>query len=262
MATTLFDTHCHLDAAPLADDPAAELDAARSAGVGRWIVPGVRRGGWPALLALADRFPGVWAAPGLHPLAADSWDAEAAAELAALLAEPRVAAVGEIGLDHLLTVPREAQERAFRAQLRLAIAAGKPVLLHCRRANARLLELLREEGAQRVGGIWHGFSGSPQSAREAIDLGFAVAVNGVLTWEGARRAPAVVKALPPEWLVLETDAPDLAPVPHRGTPNRAAYLALVAAEVAHLRGWSLAETARLTTVNACRVLHLPEEITS
>ena len=204
----------------------------------------------------------MWAGPGLHPLAAGSWDAEAAAELAALLAEPRVAAMGEIGLDRLLAVPQEAQERAFRAQLRLAIAAGKPVLLHCRRANARLLELLREEGAARVGGIWHGFSGSPQTALEAVSLGFAVAVNGVLTWDGARRAPAVLAALPPEWLVLETDAPDLAPLPPRGTPNRPAYLALVAAEVARLRGWSLAETARITSSNACRVLRLPEEIES
>jgi len=256
---SLFDTHCHLDDPPFAKNLTAELETARSAGVGGWVIPGVRRPGWPGILALASRIPNVWAAPGLHPMVAETWDEEAAAALAGLLAAPRVVAVGEIGLDRLLPAPEAVQGRAFRDQLRLAIDAGKPVLLHCRRANARMLSILREEGAQRVGGIWHSFSGSLETALEAIGLGFAIAVNGVLTWAGARRTPAVVRAVPPEWLVLETDAPDVAPEGERGMPSHPGYLPRVAAEVSRLRGWSFAETARLTTGNARRVLRLPEE---
>jgi TatD DNase family protein len=162
-----------------------------------------------------------------------------------------------IGLDALLPAPALAvQEQAFRAQLRLAIAAGRPVLIHCRQAVGRLLQILREEGAERVGGIFHAFSGSLETARQGIRLGFAIGVGGTLTYPNARRLPEVVREVPAEWLVLETDAPDLAPHPHRGEVNRPAWLPLVARRVAELRGWSEAETARITTENAKRILKI------
>jgi TatD DNase family protein len=132
------------------------------------------------------------------------------------------------------------QEQAFRAQLRLAIAAGRPVLIHCRQAAGRLLQILREEGAERVGGIFHAFSGSLETARQGIRLGFAIGVGGTLTYPNARRLPEVVREVPAEWLVLETDAPDLAPHPHRGEVNRPAWLPLIARQVAELRRWSVA----------------------
>jgi TatD DNase family protein len=254
--TELIDTHVHLDylAAPL-----AAVEEARGAGVGRLLLPGVRREGWAGLCRLAATLPGVLAAPGLHPQAADEWDAAAAKELAALLNAGPVVAVGEIGLDRLLERPAAAQqELAFRGQLRLAVAAGLPVLIHCRRASDRLLRILREEGGERVGGILHAFSGSRETALAAIDLGFAIGFGGPLTWENARRGPELLQALPATAIVLETDAPDLPPQPHRGRENRPAWLPLIAARVAELRGWSLEETARITTANARRILRLAD----
>jgi TatD DNase family protein len=200
---------------------------------------------------------GAWAAPGLHPLAAGEWCPESERELQRLLVEPKVVAIGEIGLDALLPSPSLAvQEQAFRAQLRLAIAAGRPVLIHCRQATERLLEILREEGAEQVGGIFHAFSGSVETALQGIRLGFAIGVGGTVTYPNARRLPEVVQMVPAEWLVLETDAPDLAPHPHRGEVNHPAWLPLVAQRVGELRGWSEAETARITTENAKRILKI------
>ncbi len=248
-----IDTHVHLDFLP---DPPAALHQARAAGIRQWLVPGVRREGWPELLNLSTR-PGVLAAPGLHPRAANQWDSAAARELKQLLAMAGVVAVGEIGLDRIIdSPPLSMQEEAFRGQLRLAVAAGRPVLLHCRRATGLLLKILREEDAGRVGGIFHAFSGSRETAAVAVDLGFAIAFGGALTWPNARRSPEVLQLLPATAIVLETDAPDMAPHPHRHRENRPAWLPLIAARVAEIRGWSLEETARITTENARRVLRL------
>jgi TatD DNase family protein len=253
----LFDTHVHLDLLPGGCDLAAEVALAERQGVRRFLIPGVSSEGWSHLAAIAARVTGGLMAPGLHPQAAQLWNDATAERLRALLAEENAVAIGEIGLDGQLDFPPPAvQEEAFRGQLRLARDTGLPVVLHCRKATGRLLEILREEGAGERGGIWHGFSGSLETAWAAIELGFALAFGGPLTWPGARRAPEVLKELPAEWIVLESDAPDLPPHPHRGEPNRPAYLGLVAERVAALRGWSLEETARITTTNACRVLGL------
>jgi TatD DNase family protein len=139
----------------------------------------------------------------------------------------------------------------------IARDTGRPLLLHCRGTTGRLLGVLRSEGAAAVGGIAHAFSGSLETARQLIGLGFALGIGGVVTFPEARRLAEVVRTVPAEWLVLESDAPDLPPHPYRGHPNRPEWLALVAARVAELRGWTVAETARITTANARRVLHLP-----
>jgi TatD DNase family protein len=255
VAPLLFDTHVHLDVSPLNEALEVEVLRARQAGIGHFIVPGVGRAGWARLLAVVQTVDNAWAAPGLHPLAAGEWCLECERELVRLLGEPKVVAIGEIGLDALLPAPSLAvQEQAFRAQLRLAIAAGRPVLIHCRQATGRLLEILREEGAEQVGGIFHAFSGSLETALQGIRLGFAIGVGGTVTYPNARRLPQVVREVPAEWLVLETDAPDLAPHPHRGEVNHPAWLPLVARQVAELRGWSLEKTTRITTENAKRIL--------
>jgi TatD DNase family protein len=255
--TVLFDTHVHLDAPPLGQRLGEEVRQARMAGVCRFLVPGVDREGWPGLMGAVRSVPGALAAPGLHPQAAGRWNAEAAARLRALLRAPEVAAVGEIGLDGLLEAPSpDIQERAFREQLRLAVEADLPVVIHCRRAAGRLAAILREEGAQRVGGILHAFSGSLETALEGISLGFAIGFGGTLTYPGARRAPEVLARIPAEWVVLETDAPDLAPHPHRGEANRPCWLPLVARRVAEIRGWTEEEVARITTANAEWVLKI------
>lgn len=250
----LIDTHLHLDALDPPLELAGELAAARQAGVVTWIVPGVAAADWSRLRELVTATPGAALAPGLHPAHAADWSPRVAIQLAALLEAPETVAVGEIGLDAALDVAQEVQETAFRGQLRLAVAAGLPVLIHCRRATERVLRILAEEGAGRYGGIMHAFSGSIETARAALRLNFAVACNGALTWPEARRAPAVAAALPAEWLVLESDAPDLSPYPHRGDCNRPSWLPLVAARLAEIRGWSADECAAVTTANALRLL--------
>jgi TatD DNase family protein len=253
----LFDTHVHLDMLPAGFDLAEEVALAQGRGIRRFLIPGVSPEGWPHLVAVASQVTGALTAPGLHPMAAHLWGERTAEDLTGLLAAENAVAVGEIGLDGQLDFPPPAvQEKAFRGQLRLARESGLPVVLHCRRATGRLLEILREEGAGKRGGIWHGFSGSRETAEAAIELGFALSFGGPLTWPGARRSPEVLKMLPAEWIVIESDAPDLPPHPHRGEPNRPAYLALVAERIAALRGWSPEETAHITTANACRVLGL------
>jgi TatD DNase family protein len=256
-APLLFDTHVHLDASSLAEELEEEVRRARRAGVGHFVVPGVDRAGWQRVLGVAQTVDGAWAAPGLHPLAAEEWCPECERELQRLLIEPKVVAIGEIGLDTLLPSPSlNVQEQAFRAQLRLAIEAGRPVLIHCRQATGRLLDILREEGAEQVGGVFHAYSGSLETALQGIRLGFAIGVGGTVTYPNARRLPEIVQKVPKEWLVLETDAPDLAPHPHRSEVNRPAWLSLVARRVDELRGWSEAETARITTENAKRILKI------
>jgi len=254
---TLFvDSHIHLDGLSA---PAAMLHDARQAGIGAWVVPGTTAEGWAALLAAVAACPGAYAAPGIHPLAAEAWRPEEhLTQLRALAAEPCVVAIGEVGLDRLVAVPWARQEEVFVAMIRLALDLDLPLLLHARQATGRLLELLRRERAERVGGIFHAFSGSRETADELINLGFALGIGGVVTFPQARRLPEVICQVPPEWLVLETDAPDLAPEPYRGQENRPAYLPLIARRVAALRGWSLAETARITTANVCRLLRIPQ----
>ena len=255
MGRMLVDTHIHLDY--LADLPQA-LEAARAAGVGVWVVPGVEPRHWPRLLAAVAAHPGALAAPGVHPQAADQWKPELAGELLILAAGHGTVAIGEVGLDGLAAPEMALQESVFRAMIGIARESGRPLLLHLRRATGRALTILREERAFEVGGIAHAYSGSLESAKELIDLGFAVGVGGVVTFPEAQRLVAVVRALPAEALVLETDAPDLPPHPHRGAENRPEWLALIAARVAGLRGWSPEETARVTTANARRVLRLPD----
>lgn len=252
----LFDTHCHLDRLGADVDAEHVIERARQAGVGGWLLPGVRRQHWSDLVAIAGREADVWAAPGLHPMMAAQWTPSAETELGELLQRPGCVAVGEVGMDGLLDVPMPDQEQAFLGQLRLALACRKPVLIHCRKAWGQVLELLRREDAKQVGGILHGFGGSLEIARQAMSMGFVVAFGGPLTYTNARKRIEVLKGLPAEAIVIETDAPDLPPHPHRNEENRPEWLSLIAARVAELKGWSLEETARVTTENARRVLHL------
>ncbi len=253
----LFDTHVHLDRLPAELDPASEAAQARREGIGHFLVPGVLPRDWHALISVVESIPGALAAPGVHPLASVDWNPGAVAGLEALLSLESVVAIGEIGLDGTPGMPPALeQEQALRDLIRIAVAAGLPMVLHCRKATGRLLEILRQEGAARVGGIWHGFSGSLETAHAAIDLGFGLAFGGPLTWPGARRAPQVLQALPAESIVLESDAPDLPPAPYRGQVNRPCYLRLIAEQVGHLRHWTPEQTARITTANAQRLLRL------
>ena len=251
-----FDTHIHLDALA---EPVAAVAAAQRLGVAGFVVPAVAPGAWTDLLATVRRCPASRAALGVHPLAAEQWRSEQGAELLSLAAAAEVIAIGEVGLDRQASAAAATQEQLLRTMIQLARRLELPLLLHCRQATGRLLELLQEEGAGAVGGIWHAFNGSLETAHQLIELGFALGIGGVLTYPEARRLSEVARAVSADWLVLETDAPDLTPHPHRGEPNQPAWLPLIGARLAELRGWTLAETAALTTANARRVLRLPPE---
>ena len=250
-----IDTHCHLDDPILFDRLPEVIGNARLAGVERFIVPGVGPDGWGKIAALADAREGIFPAFGLHPMHADLYGEAVIADLARY-AEKAVA-IGEIGLDYTLPeIPRELQQRAFRGQLQLAVDMGLPLLIHCRRAFQDLLRIMREERAEKVGGIMHAFSGSLETARECIGLGFAISVAGPVTYRNAVRPLELVRSIPLGHLVLETDAPDMTPEPFRGTHNEPAYLVETAEKVAEIKGISIEELAAVTTRNAERLLHL------
>lgn len=218
----LIDTHCHLDLEPLHAHLAEVLARARSAGVSQFVVPGVHPDGWERMAAIAKLHTGIFPAFGIHPMHAAAADENALAWLTENASTG--VAIGEIGLDPAYTVSMERQEQAFRDQLRLAIALGLPVLIHCRRAFQRTLRILQEEHAQQVGGIMHAFSGSPEMAGEFIRLGFVISISGMITRVNAIKPLRLVRELPLESLVFETDAPDMTPHCYRGEPNQPAYM--------------------------------------
>lgn len=249
---TLVDTHCHLDLPPLVGQLPEIVDRALSAGVRRFVVPGVTAGAWPTIAAVAREFEGIVPCFGLHPQHAAAYAETTMAELARFL--PHAAAVGEIGLDYVLPgADREQQRSAFRGQLRLAVAAGLPVLIHCRRAFNDLLTILREERVGEVGGVMHAFSGSPEIARECLRLGLLISVSGTVTYRNAVRPVAVANAIPLESLLLETDAPDMTPEPWRGRYNEPAFIVEVARAVAAIKGIEVEAVAEITTRNALRL---------
>lgn len=252
----LFDTHIHLDRLPQ-DELADELGRAQSLGISSFLIPGITPSGWEKLTTLAEQHTGLFLAPGLHPLAAESWSPEVAEQLTHLLANPAVVAIGEIGLDDKSAVPMSLQENAFRGQLRIAVAAGLPLLLHCRGPLARCLQIFKEEQGPDVGGILHAFSGSLDMARIALHLNLALGFGGGITWPEARRAPEALRTLPATAFVLESDAPDQSPEPHRHERNRPLWLGLIATRSAELRNCPRAEVAAQTTANARRILRLP-----
>lgn len=254
----LFDTHAHLHGDEFAADREAVLARARAAGVARILTVGTDPASSRAAVALAAAHADVYAAVGIHPHDAAGADDPALGEIAGLLAAPKVVALGEVGLDYYRNLsPRDAQRAALRAQLALARAAGKPVLLHCREAHADLLTVLEGEGVAAVGGILHCFSGDLDAARRGLRLGLLISIAGPATYPNARRLAEVVRALGPGPLVLETDCPYLPPQPWRGQRNEPAYLAATAARVAELCGVPVEAVAARTTRNACACLGVP-----
>ncbi|GFO67418.1 TatD family hydrolase [Geomonas limicola] len=250
-----FDTHCHLDDPSLSADLSGILAGARAAGVTGFLVPGVHPANWARIAELSKLSSAIHPAFGVHPMHADLVTSETLDALAAFT--PHARAIGEIGLDYQLSSPsRDCQREAFRAQVRVAVQAKLPLLLHCRKAFGDLLEIAREEGIAEVGGVMHAFSGSPELVRDCLRLNLYISLAGTVTYQNAVRPPAVALAVPLEHLLLETDAPDLAPEPHRGTVNRPEYLLETARRVAELREVSLEELAVATSNNARKLLRL------
>jgi TatD DNase family protein len=245
----LFDTHLHLDDEAFAHDREAVLHRARAAGVRGFLTIGTSLASSRRAIALADRHPDVYAAVAIHPHEAPAATPEALAELAGLAGHPRVVAIGETGLDYYRDfAPKDLQAEAFRAHLALARRLRLPVIIHNRDAHWDVLRILAEEPPPGV--IMHCFSGSVEIARRCLDCGYYIGMDGPLTYRNARRALEVVAFVPPDRLLLETDAPYLPPEPHRGVRNEPAFLPLIAEAAARARGVFPGTVAELTTINA------------
>lgn len=256
-ADLLIDSHCHLDAPEFEPDRAAVWASARQQGVWGVVVPAVHRANWLAVQQLAEAHEGIFFALGIHPLYVNEATEEDLLALGALLAElrdhPRLVGIGEIGLDYFVPgLDRAWQQRVFEAQLRLARDLDLPVILHSRRAVDQVASALRR--FRPASGIAHAFNGSLQQATQLIGLNMALGFGGAMTFERARNIRRLASSLPAECLVLETDAPDIAPAWVHPGRNAPAELPRVAEVLGGLRGWTLPETARITSENARRVL--------
>jgi TatD DNase family protein len=251
----LIDTHCHLNHERLEEDLNACLERAASAGVRQMIVVSYDLASSELAVAQAEAHPGVlFAAVGVHPHDSKDWDAATEARLRELSARPAVVAIGEIGLDfHYGFSPRDAQYAAFRAQLDLAREVALPIVIHCREAYAETLEILANAGVEQTGGVMHCWAGNPAQARQTVELGMALGFGGTLTFKNAEEVREAARDASPEALLVETDAPYLAPMPHRGKRNEPAFTRLVAERLAEVRGVPVAEIEALTTANARRV---------
>jgi len=247
----LVDVHCHLLGSHLEEQKIqTTLDRARLAGVGGFIAVGTDLEDSRKVLDLARRTPDIQACLGLHPHEATAWDSETSQALEELLRDPSARFVGETGLDwHYDFSPRAVQEQVFRDQIRLARRIGKPLMIHTREAPEDTLRILEEEEAGKVRGIIHCFSEDLPFARRALDLGFFLSFSGILTFKKAEAIQEVAAWAPLDRILVETDSPYLAPVPHRGKTNEPAFVTFVAEYLARLRGMPLAELAERTTRN-------------
>ncbi|HHW55265.1 MAG: TatD family hydrolase [bacterium] len=256
----LIDTHCHLQDKRFAGDLEAVLDRAQEAGVAYALVVGSDLATSREACELAQKYPQLFAIVGVHPH--DSKDADRATfdEIRKLAAQERVVALGEMGLDyHYDFSPRKIQQRVFRYQIGLARELGLPIVIHDREAHADTMAILKEEKAEEVGGVLHCYSGSWEMARECIKMGFYISIAGPVTFANAKKLVQVVENLPLEHLLVETDAPYLTPVPHRGKRNEPAYVRHVAEAIARIKGIAVEEVEEQTTANAIKLFGLPVE---
>jgi TatD DNase family protein len=252
-----FDSHCHLTDERFREEGAdAAVARARAAGVVGMVTIGVGPSDAEAALAIAERNDGVWASAGIHPHDAAGANEAGLEAIRALAARERCLAIGEIGLDyHYDNSPRDVQRRIFKLQLELALELGLPVAIHSREAEEDTAALIRDAAAAGVTGVLHCFSSGPALLDAGLEADWYVSFAGVVTFRNYD-AQALVRAVPAERLLVETDSPYLAPVPHRGKRNEPAFVPLVAARVAAIRGEEPEAVARQTTENARRFYRL------
>jgi len=257
----LIDTHVHINFN--FDAFQTELEAVRErwreAGVVRLVHSCVEPSEFVAIQALADRFPELFFAVGLHPLDAHQWTDETANQILGLAAsDPRVVAIGETGLDFYKAENQQQQKEVFAAQLAIAHQLNKPVIIHCRDAAAPLRDLLQEFWKRHapVRGVMHCWGGTLEETQWFLDLGFYISFSGIVTFKNATQIQASARMVPSDRLLIETDCPFLAPIPKRGKRNEPAYVRYVAASVAQLREVSLETLAAQTTENACQLFGL------
>ncbi len=257
VSAPLIDTHCHLEFPGLVERTETVLANMRAAGVVAAITIGTTLEGIEATLSLAEKHPNVWASVGVHPDYDDV--AEPTVErLIALAHRPKVVAIGETGLDYYRLTDRPPWQRErFAVHIAAAKAAGLPLIVHSRAAPEDTIALLKSEGAEAVGGVLHCFTESREMAQAALDLGFYISFSGIATFKNAAAVREVARFVPRDRLLVETDAPYLAPVPHRGKTCEPAYVRHTADFLADFLGWSREELARTTSENAVQLFRLP-----
>ncbi|GHT89961.1 hypothetical protein AGMMS49545_01830 [Betaproteobacteria bacterium] len=245
----LIDSHCHLDFPDLSSQLPQLLDAMRQNDVRGAVCIGVNLEDFPRVLALAEQHAHLFASVGVHPEYEKAEEPDIA-RLTALARHPKVIAIGETGLDyHWHQDKPEWQRQRFRTHIRAALVAQKPLVIHTREAAEDTLALLEEEGAKQVGGIMHCFSENWDIAQKALALGFYISFSGIVTFKNAAAVKEVAKRVPLNRILVETDAPYLAPTPYRGKTNQPAYVRYVAEEIARLRELDFAAVAAASSEN-------------
>lgn len=245
----LVDSHCHINFSDLASNMPALRAAMAENAVGHALCVSVTLKDFPAVLAVAEAHDNIFASVGVHPDYEDE-PFFTADDLVKLAQHPKVIAIGETGLDYFrLTGDLEWQRERFRTHIRAAIAADRPLIIHTRSAAEDTIRIMREESAERIGGVMHCFTESLEVAEQAMALGFYISFSGIVTFKNAGALKEVARQIPLDRVLVETDSPYLAPIPFRGKTNQPAYVKHVAEEVARLRGISLEELSEATTRN-------------
>ncbi|CAH2717125.1 putative metal-dependent hydrolase YcfH [Neobacillus rhizosphaerae] len=250
----LFDTHVHLNDEQYNEDLQEVISRAQKEGVTNMVVVGFDHPTIQRAMELAESYDFIYACVGWHPVDAIDMTDEDLLWIEELSAHPKVVAIGEMGLDyHWDKSPKEIQKKVFRKQIQLAKKVKLPIVIHNREATADIVEILKEEGAEEVGGIMHCFSGSPEVAKECVNMNFYISLGGPVTFKNAKKPKEVAAEIPLDKLLIETDCPYLAPHPYRGKRNEPGYVKLVAEEIAEIKGLTFEEVAEVTTRNAKKV---------
>ncbi|MFD1623108.1 TatD family hydrolase [Azospirillum griseum] len=252
----LVDSHCHLDFPDFADELDAVVERARAAGVGRMVTICTYLTRFDRILAVAERYDDILCTVGVHPhQAAEEFDVTTVNALVERARHPKVIGLGETGLDYFYDKsPREQQQECFRRHIRASLDTGLPLIIHTRDADDDTMRIVKEEtGGQRVKGLLHCFSSGRALAEEALEYGFTLSLSGIVTFKKSEDLRAIVADVPLDRILVETDAPYLAPIPFRGKRNEPAFVAHTAACVAAIKGVSAEELARITTANFFRL---------
>ncbi|MES2365093.1 MAG: TatD family hydrolase [Pseudomonadota bacterium] len=248
-----IDSHCHINFPGLAEQQSAILTRMRDAAVSHALCVSVNLEDFPQVLAMAENHANIYASVGVHP-DHENIEEPSVMRLVELAAHPRIVAIGETGLDYFrLTGDLDWQRERFRTHIRAAKQAGKPLIIHTRAAAEDTLHIMAEEGAAETGGVMHCFTESLEVAQAAIAMGFYISFSGIVTFKNALALKQVALTIPLEQMLIETDSPYLAPVPHRGKTNEPAFVCHVAEEIARLRGISIEEVGEMTSHNFFRL---------
>lgn len=254
----LIDTHCHLEMEAFDDDRDEVVKRANDVNIKYIINIGSDREGNIKGLEVSSKYPCVYSSVGIHPHDAETLDESLYNELKTWVKQPKVIAIGEIGLDyHYLYSPKEAQIEAFKKQIALARDSSLPIIIHSRDAKNDTIRILQEE-ASGIEGVLHCFSGSKDMAKKAVEMGFYISIAGPVTFKNAKNLREIAQLIPDEHLLIETDAPYLSPVPMRGKRNEPSFLKHIASTLAEIRGVGISDIERITTLNAMRLFKIGE----